>query len=94
MKHSNHLTRAASGLRDKFMTQRRSTRLAQTSAVATAIAVGVFWAALVVSPKPTEADESRAEVSPTQLMLSAPRDLASFDDTYQRHTGVLDTLRR
>ena len=25
--------------------------------------------------------------------LYVPRDLPSFDDTYQRHTGVLDTLR-
>ena len=25
--------------------------------------------------------------------LYVPRDLTSFDDTYQRHTGVLDTLR-
>jgi hypothetical protein len=26
--------------------------------------------------------------------IAVPKDLPSFDDTYQRHTGVLDTLRR
>jgi len=28
-----------------------------------------------------------------QMTVNAPRDLPSFDDTYQRHLGVLDTLR-
>ena len=92
MKPFENVHTPASGLRDKFMAQRRSTRVAETSAVATAIAVGVFWAAIVFSPKPTEADEPN--LSPAQLTLGAGRDLPSFDDTYQRHTGVLDTLRR
>jgi hypothetical protein len=29
-----------------------------------------------------------------QIALNAPKNLPSFDDTYQMHTGVLDTLRR
>jgi hypothetical protein len=35
-----------------------------------------------------------AQMDPMQMTLNASRDLPSFDNTYQRHTGVLDTLRR
>ena len=34
------------------------------------------------------------QIDPVQMTLNAPRDLPSFDDSYQRHLGVLDTLRR
>jgi len=55
----------------------------------------VFGASLVASPARTEASTYvMAQTDPLQMTLNAPRDLPSFDDTYQRHTGVLDTLRR
>lgn len=64
------------------------------SGAAMAVAVGVFGASLVASPARTEASTYvMAQTDPLQMTLNAPRDLPSFDDTYQRHTGVLDTLR-
>ena len=67
-------------------------RILETSAAAIALAIGVFWLSLVASPKPTEAGAS-LQTDPEQITRNAPRDLPSFDGTYQRHTGVLDTLR-
>jgi hypothetical protein len=84
----------ASGARDKFMAQSRSTRVVETSAALTLLAVAVFWTALIGSPRSTEADQRDIQVNPTQLTLDAPRDLPSFEDKFQRHTGVLDTLAR
>jgi hypothetical protein len=79
----------------KFATQRTSVRVLEISGAAMAVAVGVFGASLVASPAPTKASTySMAQMDPMQMTLNAPRDLPSFDNTYQRHTGVLDTLRR
>jgi len=79
----------------KFVTQRTSVRVLEISGAAMAVAVGVFGASLVASPARTEASTYvMAQTDPLQMTLNAPRDLPSFDDTYQRHTGVLDTLRR
>ena len=79
----------------KFAAQRASVRVLEISGAAMALAVGLFGASLVVSPAPTEASNHvMAQIDPEQITLNAPRDLPSFDDTYQRHTGVLDTLRR
>ena len=79
----------------KFAAQRASVRVLEISGAAMALAVGLFGASLVVSPAPTEASTHvMAQIDPEQITLNAPRDLPSFDDTYQRHTGVLDTLRR
>ena len=75
-----------------FSDQRPSIRILETSAAAIALAIGVFWLSLVASPKPTEAGAS-LQTDPEQIARNAPRDLPSFDDTYQRHSGVLDTLR-
>ena len=75
-----------------FSGQRPSIRILETSAAAITLAIGVFWLSLVVSPKPTEAGAS-LQTDPEQITRNAPRDLPSFDGTYQRHTGVLDTLR-
>src|SRR5215204_3408127 len=33
-----------------------------------------------------------AQIDPDQMTRNAPRDLPSFDQTYQRHLGVLDVL--
>src|SRR5829696_8251927 len=84
----------ASRLAAKFSAQRPSVRILETSAAAIALAAGVFWASLVASPKPTEAGTNSTGLDVAQITLTGAQDLPSFDDTYQRHTGVLDTLRR
>jgi hypothetical protein len=76
------------------MAQARSTRVAEVSATATLLAAAVFWTALVGSPRSTEADERDIQINPTQMTVDAPRGLPFFEDKYQRHTGVLDTLAR
>lgn len=79
----------------KFAAQRASVRVLEISGAAMAIAVGLFWVSLVASPAPTEASTyAMAQIDPDQMTRNAPRDLPSFDATYQRHIGVLDTLRR
>jgi hypothetical protein len=79
----------------KFAAQRTSVRVLEISGAAMAVAVGLFGASLVASPAPSEASTYvMAQIDPVQMTLNAPRDLPSFDDTYQRHTGVLDILRR
>jgi len=35
-----------------------------------------------------------AQINPDQITRNAPRDLPSFEQNYQMHIGVLDTLRR
>ena len=35
-----------------------------------------------------------AQIDPDQMTRNAPRDLPSFEQNYQMHIGVLDTLRR
>ena len=79
----------------KFVAQRTSVRVLEASGAAMAVAVGLFGASLVVSPAPTKAStHPMARIDPVQMTSNAPRDLPSFDDSYQRHIGVLDTLRR
>ena len=57
-----------------------------------AVATGLFWARMLISPPVTEAATIQG-VEVGQITLSASKDLPSFDDAYQRHTGVLDTLK-
>ena len=84
-----------SGIAKNFAAQRTSVRVLEVSGAAMAVAVGLFGASLVVSPAPTEAStHPMARIDPVQITSNAPRDLPSFDDSYQRHIGVLDTLRR
>ena len=66
------------------------------AAVSGAVAVGLFAAsALVTAPASTEASTYvAAQINPDQMTRNAPRDLPSFEQQYQMHTGVLDTLRR
>jgi hypothetical protein len=78
----------------KFAAQRTSVRVLEISGAAMALAVGLFGASLVASPARTEASTfAMTQIDPVQMTVNAPRDLPSFDDTYQRHLGVLDTLR-
>jgi hypothetical protein len=57
------------------------------------VATGLFWAWMLTSPPVSEAATNYA-ADIAAIAFNAPKDLPSFDDTYQRHTGVLDTLRR
>ena len=84
-----------SGITKNFAAQRTSVRVLEASGAAMAVAVGLFGASLVVLPAPTKAStHPMAQIDPVQMTSNAPRDLPSFDDSYQRHIGVLDTLRR
>ena len=75
--------------------QRASVRVLEISGAAMALAVGLFGVSLVASPAPTKASTHvMGQIDPGQMTLNAPRDLPSFENTYQRHLGVLDTLRR
>ena len=79
----------------KFAAQRASIRVLEISGAAMALAVGLFGVSLVASPAPTKASTHvMGQIDPGQMTLNAPRDLPSFDASYQRHIGVLDTLRR
>jgi hypothetical protein len=82
-----------SGLRSKLAGQRRSLRIIEVSAAGTAVAAGAFWAVLLLAPQTTEAETvASPAIDPEQLTFSAGRSLPSFDDRFQRHTGVLDVL--
>ena len=51
--------------------------------------------AFLASPASTQASTYEvAQINPDQITRNAPRDLPSFEQKYQMHTGVLDTLRR
>ena len=55
------------------------------------VATGLFWAKILIAPNVTEA-AMIAGVDPEQMSITAGRGLPSFDEKYQRHMGVLDTL--
>ena len=57
-----------------------------------AVAIGIFAARMLISPPVTMAATNQG-INVAQMAFHAPRDLPSFDATYQRHTGVLDTLK-
>ena len=71
------------------MTKRTLSLIAASFVVATAL----FGARMLTSPPVSEAAIPHG-LDVARIALNAPKDLPSFDDTYQRHTGVLDTLRR
>ena len=55
------------------------------------IATALFWTKIVFAPPTTLAAASHGmEIDEAQF--AAPKNLPSFDDTYQRHIGVLDVL--
>ena len=50
--------------------------------------------AFLTSPASTQASTYEvAQINPDQMTRNAPRDLPSFEQNYQMHTGVLDSLR-
>jgi hypothetical protein len=71
------------------MTRNKLTLLAASLAVA----MGLFWANILTSPPVTLAAPSHQSLDIDAMHRAAPGDLPSFDDVYQRHTGVLDVLK-
>ena len=55
------------------------------------VATGLFWAKVLIAPNVTEA-AVMSGLDPEQISITSGRDLPSFDDKFQRHMGVLDTL--
>ena len=70
------------------MTRNKLTLLAASFAVAT----GFFWATILTVPPVTQAAPIQG-LDIDAMHHAAPGDLPSFDDVYQRHTGVLDVLK-
>ena len=69
------------------------TRTFSLIAAAFVVATGLFGARMLTSPPVSEAAMNLG-INVGQIEFNAPENLPSFDDTYQRHIGVLDTLRR
>jgi hypothetical protein len=55
------------------------------------VATGVFGAWMLTAPVSEAAVKPGVDVS--QIEFGASKNMPSFDDKYQRHIGVLDTLR-
>ena len=67
------------------------------AAVSGAVGIGLVGvsAFLTLPASTTQASTYElAQVDPGQMTRNAPRDLPSFEQNYEMHTGVLDTLRR
>jgi len=60
-------------------------------AVSFVVATGLFGARMLTFPPVTEAAPNYG-INVAQVEV--PKNLPSFDDSYQMYTGVLDTLRR
>jgi hypothetical protein len=68
------------------------TRISALVAVSIIAATGLFWAGLSISaPVATEALNQGIDVSQIGLVAYS-KVMPSFEDMYQRHTGVLDVL--
>ncbi len=64
------------------------------AAVSGAVAI-VGLTAFLASPASTQAGTYEvAQINPDKITRNAPRDLPAFEQNYQMHIGVLDTLRR
>jgi hypothetical protein len=70
------------------MTRNKLTLLTASLAVAT----GLFWANILTFPPVTLAAAPSQSLDIDAMPRAAPEDLPSFDDVYERHTGVLDVL--
>ncbi len=73
------------------MTKKTKNRLAFLAA-SLAVATGLFWAKILISPPVTMAAPNQG-IDAAQIARNASKNIPSFDDLYQRHTGVLDVLR-
>ena len=56
------------------------------------LAAGLIGAKVLVAPSVSRAASSPG-IDTEQMMLATQKNLPSFHDKYQAHTGVLDTLR-
>ena len=74
------------------MTTTRRTRKVSFFTAAVVIATGAFWATMLTSPPKSEAALPQA-IDITRLTSAADPNMATFEDKYQRHTGVLDVLK-
>lgn len=81
--------RASSAQKEAIVTRRNMYLLGASLALAT----GLFWAKVLIAPQVTEA-ATVAGLDPEQIGITAGRSLPSFDDRFERHMGVLDTLQR
>jgi hypothetical protein len=62
-------------------------------AAAFVVATGFFWSKMLIAPPVTQAATSQG-LDISQLAMNTPKGLPSFDDTFQRHLGILDVLKR
>ena len=69
------------------------TRKFSLIAVAFVVATALFGARMLTSPPVSEAAMNPG-IDVGRVEFNAPKNVSSFDDVYQRHIGVLDTLRR
>jgi len=58
-----------------------------------AAAVGLWGVKVLMAPSLSEAAIT-SSIPVEQLTLNAPKSLPEFEDSYQRHLGVLDTLKK
>jgi hypothetical protein len=56
------------------------------------VVTGLFLFRMIIAPPVSEA-ATNGGLDPSQMTRITPMDLPSFDSVYQRHTGVLDTLK-
>jgi hypothetical protein len=61
-------------------------------AASLAVAMGLFWAKVLIFPPVTLAAPNQS-LDIDAMHRAAPGSLPLFDDVYQRHTGVLDVLK-
>jgi hypothetical protein len=61
-------------------------------AASVAAAVGLVAFKMIIAPPLSQAAIT-ASIPVEQLTLNAPKNLPNFEDRYQRHLGVLDTLK-
>jgi len=62
-------------------------------AAAFALATGLFWSTMLTTAPVTLAATSQS-LDIREFAANTPNDLPSFDDSYQRHMGILDVLKR
>jgi hypothetical protein len=61
-------------------------------AAALVVASGAFWATMLTSPPKVEAAFSPG-MDITRLSAAADPNMETFEDRYQRHTGIMDVLK-
>ena len=57
-----------------------------------AFLIAIFFFRMLIAPPISQA-AINSGVDPGQITRYSPTNLPSFDSLYQRHTGVLDTLK-